>query len=325
MYSKRISFIVPVYNAAQYIRRCVETIYMQDLSLDDFEIILIDDGSLDDSKNIIDEIARENNNVTAVSQENGGAAASRNKGLDLASGAYVCFVDADDFLIPHTIHNVLNEAEQKSAEVCTYIMISEKDPNMITFPKSHIEFGQVVTGEEILLNNVGKSSVCSSLYSLELIKSNNIKFTEGITSQDVDFNMHIYIYANRVILTKYICYYYYNNEQSATSVISLERKIKLLRDTICVNINYKNLSQWPQTSNALKKYFLKRSSSATVGVLLALIRDHNITKQDKESLLNMLVQNDLYPIKHRTLTWKSTALIPLLNNKAILNKLINIR
>ena len=93
-----ISVIVPIYNAGKYLRQCVDSILAQTRT--DIEVVLVNDGSTDDCPSIIDEYARKNKNVVAVHQENGGLAAARVTGLRHASGKYIGWVDADDFIAP---------------------------------------------------------------------------------------------------------------------------------------------------------------------------------------------------------------------------------
>jgi len=91
-----ISIIVPVYNGEKYIRACVESLINQDYS--NIEIILVNDGSLDSSKKIIDEIANSDNRIIAIHQENSGVSTARNHGIKKSKGDYLCFVDVDDYV-----------------------------------------------------------------------------------------------------------------------------------------------------------------------------------------------------------------------------------
>ena len=96
MNTPKISVIVPVYNVEQYLPRCIESILAQ--TYNDFELLLINDGSSDNSGNICDEYAKNNSRVRVFHKENGGVSSARNMGLDNAQGEYVVFVDSDDFI-----------------------------------------------------------------------------------------------------------------------------------------------------------------------------------------------------------------------------------
>lgn len=105
----KFSVIVPVYNAAQYIRRCVESVLNQ--TFRDFELLLIDDGSTDSSAEICDLYAETNTSVKVFHQQNAGPGASRNRGIDIASGEFIVFVDADDYVSPTYLEDFLSVAE----------------------------------------------------------------------------------------------------------------------------------------------------------------------------------------------------------------------
>ena len=98
-----VSFIIPVYNAEKYIQRCVLSIFDQDFSEGTFEIIVIDDGSADNSLLLTKQLAQEYSNILVISKENGGAASARNVGIEQASGEYLAFIDADDYFRSHSM------------------------------------------------------------------------------------------------------------------------------------------------------------------------------------------------------------------------------
>lgn len=102
-YTKKLSIIVPVYNAEEYIEGCVNSLLKQDLSEQEYEIILINDGSTDNSPKLAQKLKEQNNNIVLLSQENKGQSVARNKGMDIAKGKYIMFVDADDKLYPNVI------------------------------------------------------------------------------------------------------------------------------------------------------------------------------------------------------------------------------
>lgn len=95
---KKLSFIVPMYNMGKYIARCLETLVHQDINPEQYEILVVDDGSLDESAAIVKNYQKQYNQVKYIYQTNKGQAAARNVGIRIAQGKYICFVDADDFV-----------------------------------------------------------------------------------------------------------------------------------------------------------------------------------------------------------------------------------
>ena len=116
-----ISVIVPVYNASRYLRRCVESIINQ--TYQQLEIILIDDGSTDESSSICYEYANKDKRVTVIHKENGGVSSARNMGMDKAKGHYLTFVDSDDCIHPRFCELMLNCIGQSDIAECHFLTI----------------------------------------------------------------------------------------------------------------------------------------------------------------------------------------------------------
>ena len=110
-----ISVIVPVYNVAEYLSRCVDSILAQ--SYENLQIILVDDGSTDDSGKICEEYAKKDARIQVIHQNNGGLSSARNAGLDLASGEYIGFVDSDDWIEPEMYAEMLARMEKYDAQL----------------------------------------------------------------------------------------------------------------------------------------------------------------------------------------------------------------
>lgn len=111
----KFSFIIPVYNCGQYLDKFIREI--EDVNLSNYEIILVDDGSTDDSGNICDSIAQKNENVYCIHQKNQGVASARNNGLQIARGDYICFFDADDNIIPEKLNKLLGQIENSTTVI----------------------------------------------------------------------------------------------------------------------------------------------------------------------------------------------------------------
>ena len=110
----KVSIVIPVYNKAEYIRGCLESLLQQDF--DDFEIVAVNDGSTDDSGKICDEKAAEDTRIKVIHTENGGVTAARRKGVEQAKGDYIMFVDADDGLLPGAIKNLYDAITKSGAD-----------------------------------------------------------------------------------------------------------------------------------------------------------------------------------------------------------------
>lgn len=221
------SIILPVYNVERYLQRCVRSVLEQ--SFQDYEIILVDDGSSDSSGLLCDEIAGTNPNIRVIHKENGGLASARNAGLEEAAGQYIWFVDSDDFIEPQGLQ-VLYEASCKTAPDMVkfnyFRVTGEKSPVISNAPVGAYDGVGV---ENILLKaaffSAGRYvlSACTHIYKRELLKKSGIRFLSErlVGSEDYLFNLEIMAQAQGICVIGDILY---NYEQRAGSLTQQYKK-----------------------------------------------------------------------------------------------------
>ena len=208
-----ISIIVPVYNGEKFIARCVESVLAQTYS--DFELILVNDGSKDNSGVLCDELAQKDSRIRVIHQENGGVSRARNRGLDAAQGDVIGFVDADDYFSPDCLETAL--AEMGKADICMFDAVTVWDSGKTEvdtielLPDDCVLKKQDITPERLLLM---AGAVWRCLYRAELVKE--IRFPVGIKfSEDRIFNLYA---MGRMASMRYIrkgLYYRVMQEESA--------------------------------------------------------------------------------------------------------------
>lgn len=115
---KHLSIIIPMYNVESYIERCLRSLENQDIPKEDYEIICINDGSPDDSRGVVIRIQSEYDNIILIDQVNQGVSLARNKGIDMATGKYILFIDPDDYVDPNSFSRILRTADEKQVQVC---------------------------------------------------------------------------------------------------------------------------------------------------------------------------------------------------------------
>jgi len=136
----KISVIVPVYNVKRYLPKCIDSLLNQDLPVEDYEIILVDDGSPDGCLAICDEYANTHDNVKVIHRQNGGLSAARNSGIEVAKGQYVQFVDSDDYLEPNVLKALVEKMDSDKLDILrfNYQNVNEQyevfEPNKVSKP-----------------------------------------------------------------------------------------------------------------------------------------------------------------------------------------------
>lgn len=211
-----ISFIIPVYNVERYLKRCVNSVIEQIYR--NIEIILIDDGSTDQSGFICDELAAQDSRIKVIHKKNGGLSSARNAGIRLAKGDYLCFVDSDDWVDIDLIEKLLSILDPKKDDVFVYglRMVDEWSA------RSGGEISAAtMTGEEALASfvcNKINGYAWNKLVRRKLMLDNNILYPEGRNYEDIPTTYKLFIHAKQVKLTEHVFYnYYINNMDSITS------------------------------------------------------------------------------------------------------------
>ena len=219
MYNPKISIIVPVYNVERYLRQCIDSILAQ--TYKDFELLLIDDGSPDNSGTICDEYAKKDPRIRVFHKPNGGVSTARNLGIDNARGEYISFIDADDYVEPNFLEEMLNAMNRYNADlVCCGTWESVKpDGRYACIMKTDKD--KKFTRNEMLIEVLAPDSCggapFNKLYKASIIKSNQIKFPEDMKYwEDSSFAIKYTLHCTQTAYISNVLYHYVANDTSAT-------------------------------------------------------------------------------------------------------------
>lgn len=212
----KLSIIIAVYNVERYILDCLDSIFRQDLDDDSFEVIIVNDGTKDNSINVIADIVREHHNIIIVNQENQGSSVAWNNGISKSIGEYLLIVDADDLLIDRRLRPLLDKALETKADlvVADYIELDDNEMTksaiaQVAEKESALCF-QEKLGRDMFLYDLHPSHcyVWRTLYKKSFLIENNISFIPGIHFQDIPFTTECYIKAGLCIKSSQLLYVY---------------------------------------------------------------------------------------------------------------------
>jgi glycosyltransferase involved in cell wall biosynthesis len=212
----KISVIIPVYNVEKYLERCIDSVLSQTFT--DFECILIDDGSLDNSGKICDEYAKKDVRIKVIHQENGGVSCARNAGLDIAQGEWITFIDSDDWVDENYLELMYNNAVNNNCElsICGWRSIDENGKLMAKSKQFPVIFFDKVSAKKTLLGfkYFTTSTWCKLVYR-QYIYENNIRFDMEVTvCEDGLFWFEVIDKIDRVLYDSTPCYNYMRNANS---------------------------------------------------------------------------------------------------------------
>lgn len=223
----KLSIIIPVYNVEQYLEKCLQSCLSQDLPHNEYEIIVVNDGSPDDSLNIAERIASTATNMTIISQANGGLSAARNTGMSVAKGEYIWFVDSDDWIETNCLKKLTDTLydEHLDALVINGVRVingvERKNP-----PRAYTD--KIISGKEYLKGTIVNCAAVITIYKRELLCKNNLEFKKGIFHEDAEFTPRAYFFVKRIAIKNYHFYYNLLNPTSITQKANPKKGFDLI-------------------------------------------------------------------------------------------------
>ena len=226
MNNPKISVILSAYNEEKFIEKAIESVINQ--TLEDIEILIFNDGSTDNTLNIINSYAKNDSRIKVINQENIGLGASRNKGIKMATGEYLTFLDGDDWFTEDAFELSYNEAKAKDTDMTMYQMINYDDETGRAYENDWFNlndldesFDDIVFGPEKTKDFLFDLSVsaCQKIYRTSFLRSIDATFPEGIYFEDMPFFFYVYLKAERISIIRKHFYYRRKHNSSITHVV----------------------------------------------------------------------------------------------------------
>ena len=273
----KVSVIVPVYNVEKFLPRCLDSIINQ--TLKDIEIICVNDGSPDNCLSILEDYAKKDSRIKIINQENSGPSVSRNKGILVAQGEYIGFVDSDDWLDLDFYEKLYAAAKESDADIAACgIKVYRKYSRvnyMLKYTKEHCVND---LERKLYLCDVPETcNVWNKIYRTTFIKNNNIEFEVGINfGEDVSFTVEALYYSGNLVIVPATLY---NYERRNVNSIVKTKSDKLRRDSEHVHnrmsdfLKSKNINL-PKTWRQVRKYKF-------LGITVLKVRYHSTRRECK--------------------------------------------
>ena len=244
----KVSVIIPIYNTEKYIAECLDSIINN--SLKDIEIICVNDGSTDNTLEILNSYAEKDSRITVINKENSGPSASRNAGMEVAKGKYILFIDSDDFIEPRALEYLYCEAEKDNLDQLYFCAKSFYDndgfsyESMIDYYPRKADYSNIMSGREMFIiqsNNAEfRPSPCLQFNKKSFLDENNIRFIEGIIYEDNPFTIQCLSCSKRV---RYSDIDLYNRRLRKNSIITGSAGIRSSYNYYLVIKNIERIAQ----------------------------------------------------------------------------------
>lgn len=204
-----ISIVIPVYNAEKYLDKCIESVLNQ--SYRNWELILIDDGSLDNSSKICDNYSMKDNRIRTIHKSNGGVGSARNLGIEHASGDFITFIDSDDWVSPQYIADFVRCNPQRNSIVVSGLITKTLSEEYVSFQYDDESTLDGVSASDLIVryNLFRDGGPCNKLFDLQEINRNNLRFYTDLSyHEDHIFVYSYYLLVKDIILSRFCGYYY---------------------------------------------------------------------------------------------------------------------
>ena len=297
--SPKVSIIIPVYNTEKYIEKCLNSLVNQ--TLKDIEIIIINDGSTDNSMITVRSFASKDSRIKILNQLNQKQGAARNNGMKIAQGEYIGFVDSDDWVDLDYFEKLYNTARQYDSDIA--LATNVRIGGGKTKKRLNIERVEFVTSLQDKID-IGKqpNNPCQTnkIYRTSLLKKHNILFPERVYCEDKLFTMQAVYYANGIVTVPNINYYYFRNSNSTVNTRKIQHTKNWINDKRLAHRQVLDfLKSKIETEGAVirdKDFWAIKSEKKILGITIY---------QVKESInTNKFLLFGLIPLKEEALKWR---------------------
>lgn len=312
----KLSIIVPVYNVADYLAKCLDSLLAQDLPQNEYEIIVVNDGSTDNSEQIAQEYANKFVNIILINQENQGLSGARNTGIKQAKGEYIQFVDSDDYLEENVLGGLVKQVEEDDLDVLRF-----KYQNVrINNDSRKYEIFQPYKSNSFLFDDYS-SDVTEGLNFLSerfgiacyawafILKRDNLYdciFKPGIYFEDTEWTPRMILKSKRIASTDTIVYNYLMREGSITKAVNKDKQRKVVEDKI------KLIDSLLEHSDGLedKSWFERMIAGTVLSIIGCIAADFY---DERKIYLKELKQRNVYPLSYNKLTKGTKRKLQLIN------------
>lgn len=300
----KLSFIVPIYNVEQYLRKCIDSLLNQDI--DNYEIILVDDGSIDACPEICDEYSQlkiedRRLKISVIHQPNAGLSAARNTGITAAKGEYICFVDSDDYWQHNVLAGLFAQMERDNLDVLRF-RLQYVNPQYEVYnpykkdPFRGNDYSEEPTDGVSFLNSRMNTQCYAWTFILKRELLDGCLFTPGIYFEDTDWTPRMLVRAKRVASTETIVYNYLMREGSITNAVSRSKQQKVLDDKMRLVAEMQKQSKNLQEKGLDNRWFARMIADTVISIMSILSTQFY---KERKDYLEKLKQIGVYPLKSK--------------------------
>lgn len=308
----KLSIIIALYNTEKYIEKCITSVLKSPLNRNDYEIIVINDGSTDDSQEIVERLKNEYSNILLINKENGGQSTARNLGFDIARGEYIYCLDSDDFINGIEFNEALEYAILANLDMLPiYFTTLNEDYKRVDQKLDNYEIiSEPITGGEFMNTFVVSGTMWRYFYKTSLIKQHQLNLLEGIYHEDEEFIIRFLTYVKSIAYKRHNVYNYVQRHNSTVNNKNIEHRLRLIDDLITVAGSLNEHSKKIKVNSPEYIGIKKKNEQLLISILLRMKSD-KLKINEVENIIENLEKKELYPFKihHQSYKFKIAAFL----------------
>lgn len=289
----KISIIVPVYNTEKYLAKCLDSILNQ--TLQDIEIIVVNDGSKDQSQSVIDRYAIKDHRIFSIYKENGGLSDARNVGLDNSTGEFIAFIDSDDYIESDMLEKMYELTQRHNSEIvlCDLVKVDENGKEFRDLPQSPQLPEKIVLKNDLTIFGEMSCFACNKIFKKSLF--NNHRFKKGIHFEDIELIPKL-ILDSKIISKINEPFYKYFERQDSITKTHTNKGLDMFVAVEAVS-NYFKKSEYSNQLNELKRFQIIQGYYSFLAYV-AYVKDKKlksemINKLNEFTILNSIKKSDI--------------------------------
>lgn len=320
----KISFIIPAYNVEKYIERCLTSIYNQGIDESLYEVIVVDDGSTDGTFNLLNNRKDKHNNLIIATQNNQGVSAARNRGMSLANGEYLWFVDSDDYIVNGALSHLWNNLNNDIIDALFFnCLVEETNGKRYEALQQPVSKNVIMSGETALNQGFYPASSCNAIWRKKYIEELQLVFNTGVKyGEDSLFVFSAILPSISIKFIENPLYIYCKREGSATTTKHNKDKLLLAKySDIAVIKSIRDLyMKYEHINPTLSELAQKQYQSILFGLVYSVFKNRKTWKHNgmSRTIIDRLKKEELYPLKGPFHSFKKWIMSRVLNYESLM-------
>ena len=302
----KLSIIIPLYNSEKYISACLDSLLDQDLSQKDYEIIVIDDGSKDNGLEIVQEFALNYSNIKIHSQKNQGASVARNKGIQIAKGEFLYFVDSDDYITSNVLKELVGYLNDE-IDLLAFETIQTLKTNLKLSNIESLNYfsDKIISGLTFILKYGYRDAVGWFFIRKQFLVKNNLFYLEGEKLEDISFNLELFIVVEKLLFLPMDVYRYVQRPNSVMTKKDIKHQKEIISDYERVVSEFENkIKKYKNQKPKVAKELTRKQSIYHFFLFMRLLRS-DMSIKDIGKKIKQYKQTNLYPLNYYSKSLKN--------------------